>query len=184
MGFVPLFRIVIGVLSALEGMPYSFQGRKVTVIYMSKAEAILEELAAPVCEEMGVYVYDCEYKKEGGSYYLRLFIDKDGGVTIDDCENVSRKVNDLLDEKDPIPEAYIFEVSSPGMDRKLTRDWHFEKALGSEVDIKLFAPFEGSKALSGILTGYDHNLITLKVGERVLHIEKGKTSSVRLAIKF
>ncbi len=151
---------------------------------MSKTEVIFEELAAPVCEEEGVYIYDSEYKKEGGNYYLRLFIDKEGGVTIDDCERVSRRLNDILDEKDFIPEAYIFEVSSPGMDRKLSRDWHFEKAIGCDVEIKLFAPFEGSKVLEGTLVGYDHSLISLKVGERVIRIEKGKTSSVRLAVKI
>ncbi len=151
---------------------------------MSKTEVIFEELAAPVCEEEGVYIYDSEYKKEGGNYYLRLFIDKEGGVTIDDCERVSRRLNDILDEKDFIPEAYIFEVSSPGMDRKLSRDWHFEKAIGCDVEIKLFAPFEGSKVLEGTLVGYDHALISLKVGERVIRIEKGKTSSVRLAVKI
>lgn len=151
---------------------------------MAKNEAVLEQIAAPICEEMGVYVYDCEYKKEGGEFYLRLYIDKDGGVTIEDCEKVSRAVNEQLDALDPIKEAYIFEVSSPGIDRKLTRDWHFEKAIGKEVDLKLFAPFEGSKALSGILTGYDHSLLSLQIGERVVRIEKGKTSSVRLAITF
>lgn len=151
---------------------------------MAKNEALLEEIATPICEELGVYVYECEYKKEGGEYYLRLFIDKDGGVTIEDCENVSRRVNEKLDEVDLIKEAYIFEVSSPGIDRKLTRDWHFEKALGKEVDLKLFAPFEGSKTLTGTLTGYDHSLLSIKIGERVVRIEKGKTSSVRLAINF
>ena len=151
---------------------------------MSKTEALLEELAGPVCEEFGVYIYDCEYKKEGGEYYLRLFIDKDGGVTIDDCESVARVLSDILDEKDPIQEAYFFEVSSPGIDRKLTRDWHFEKAMGQEIELKLFAPFEGSKVLSGILCGYDHALISLKIGERVVRIEKGKTSSVRMAVKL
>lgn len=151
---------------------------------MAKNEALLEEIAAPICEECGVYVYECEYKKEGGDYYLRLFIDKEGGVSIEDCENVSRKVNEKLDELDPIKEAYIFEVSSPGMDRKLTRDWHFEKALGKDVDLKLFAPFEGSKTLTGTLIGYDHSLLTLKIGERTVRIEKGKTSSIRLAITF
>lgn len=151
---------------------------------MAKNEVLLEEIATPICEELGVYVYECEYKKEGGDYYLRLYIDKDGGVTIDDCENVSRKVNDKLDELNPISEAYIFEVSSPGIDRKLTRDWHFEKALGKEVDLKLFAPFEGSKAITGTLVGYDHSLLSVKIGERVVRIEKGKTSSVRLAITF
>lgn len=151
---------------------------------MAKIEAILEEIAAPICEQEGVYIYECEYKKEGGSYYLRLFIDKDGGVTIDDCERVSRIVNEKLDELDPIKEEYIFEVSSPGIDRKLTRDWHFEKALGKEIDIKLFAPFEGSKTLTGVLTGYDHALLSVDLGEKVVRIEKGKTSSVRLAFKF
>ena len=151
---------------------------------MAKIEAVLEELAAPICEQEGVYIYECEYKKEGDSYYLRLFIDKDGGVTIDDCERVSRAVNEKLDEIDPIKEEYIFEVSSPGIDRKLTRDWHFEKAIGKEIDIKLFAPFEGSKALTGVLTGYDHMLLSVDLGGKVVRIEKGKTSSVRLAFKF
>ena len=151
---------------------------------MAKIEAILEELATPVCEEMGVYVYECEYKKEGGCYYLRLFIDKDGGVTIEDCENVSRVINEKLDELDPIKEEYIFEVSSPGIDRKLTRDWHFEKAIGKDVELKLFAPFEGSKILCGVLTGYDHALLSIDLGGRCVRIEKGKTSSVRLAFKF
>lgn len=151
---------------------------------MSKIETLLEKIAAPICEEAGAYVYECEYKKEGGTYYLRLYIDKDGGVTIDDCENVSRKVNEKLDELDPISEEYIFEVSSPGMDRKLTRDWHFEKAMGKDVDLKLFAPFEGSKALTGTLVGYDHALLSIQLGDRIVRIEKGKTSSIRLAINF
>ncbi len=151
---------------------------------MAKNEALLEEIAAPVCEEFGVYVYECEYKKEGGEYYLRLFIDKDGGVTIEDCENVSRKVNEKLDALDPIKEAYIFEVSSPGMDRKLTRSWHFEKVLGEDVDVKLFAPIEGSKALTGTLTAYDDDTVTLIIGEKTITIEKSKASSIRLAIKF
>lgn len=151
---------------------------------MAKNEVLLEEIAAPICEEEGVFVYECEYKKEGGQFYLRLYIDKDGGVTIDDCERVSRRVNEKLDELDPIKEEYIFEVSSPGIDRRLTRDWHFEKAIGKEVDLKLFAPFEGSKTLTGTLTGYDHALLSIKIGERVVRIEKGKTSSVRLAITF
>lgn len=151
---------------------------------MAKNEAILEEIATPICEEYGVYVYECEYKKEGGDYYLRLFIDKDGGVTIEDCENVSRKVNEQLDAIDPIKEAYIFEVSSPGLDRKLTRSWHFEKALGKDVDIKLFAPIEGSKSLTGTLIGFDNGLLTLKIGEKTVEIDKSKASSIRLAFTF
>ena len=161
-----------------------FCGRKGRVDIVSKAEKILEELAAPICEEAGVYVYDCEYKKEGADYYLRLFIDKDGGVNIEDCEKVSRAVSDALDREDPIEEAYIFEVSSPGIDRKLSRDWHFEKAIGSEIELKLFAPIDGKKTISGVLLGYDHSLITLDVEGKVMRIEKGKTSSVRMAARF
>ncbi len=151
---------------------------------MAKIETVLEELATPICEALGVYVYECEYKKEGGSYFLRLFIDKDGGVTIEDCENVSREVNEKLDALDPIKEEYIFEVSSPGIDRKLTRDWHFEKALGKEVDVKLYAPIENSKALSGILTAHDNDTISISYGEKIINIEKSKASSIRLAFNF
>ncbi|MGM9551781.1 MAG: ribosome maturation factor RimP [Clostridia bacterium] len=151
---------------------------------MAKIEAILEEIALPICQDTGVYIYECEYKKEGGSYYLRLFIDKDGGVTIDDCENVSRKVNDKLDELDPIKEEYIFEVSSPGIDRKLTRNWHFEKALGKGIDVKLFAPIEGSKSLSGTLIACDEDTLTIDYGGKIIQIEKSKASSIRLAFEF
>ncbi len=152
---------------------------------MAKAEAVLEQLAAPVCEAKGVYIYDSEYVKEGGQYYLRLYIDKEGGVTIDDCEEVSSALSDALDtELSFVKDAYVFEVSSPGLDRRLRRDWHFEKAVGSEVDIKTFAPFMGSKAFSARLLGYDHGLLSLELnGERVV-LEKGKTASVRLKLDF
>ncbi len=152
---------------------------------MAKAEAVLEKLAGPVCDENGVYIYDAEYVKEGGSYYLRLYIDKDGGVDVDDCERVSVALNDLLDtELDFIKDPYIFEVSSPGLDRRLRRDWHFEKAVGKNVDIKTFAPFMGSKSFTAKLLGYDHGVISLELnGERVM-LEKGKTASIRLAVEF
>ena len=105
-------------------------------------------------------------------------------MTIDDCENVARKLGDILDEKDPIQEAYFFEVSSPGIDRKLKRDWHFEKAIDKNVDIKTFAPFRGSKAFTAKLLGYDHGELSLEMdGERVM-LEKGKTASVRLTVEF
>ena len=151
---------------------------------MAKNEAVLEEIATPICEKLGVYVYECEYKKEGGEFYLRLFIDKDGGVTIEDCENVSRAVNEKLDALDPIKEAYIFEVSSPGIDRKLTRDWHFEKAMGKDLEVKLFAPINGAKTLSGVLAAYDELTLSVDTGKEIIQIEKSKASSIRLAIKF
>ncbi|MDO4562955.1 MAG: ribosome maturation factor RimP [Clostridia bacterium] len=151
---------------------------------MSKIERDLELLARDVCEPMGIYVYETEYKREGQDNYLRLYIDREGGVNIEDCENVSRLIDPQLDALDPIGEAYIFEVSSPGLDRKLSRDWHFEKVIGHDVELKLFAPFEGSKMLEGNLLGYDHGLITLKRGEETLRIEKGKVAVARLAVKL
>ena len=151
---------------------------------LAKIDEALEKLALDVCERHGVYIYNTEYKKEGSEYYLRLYIDKDGGVTIEDCENVSREISPLLDDLTFIKEAYIFEVSSPGIDRALTRDWHFEKVMGEEIDIKLFAPIDGKKEISGILKGYDADAITVDTDGKEITIEKGKTASVRLAFKF
>lgn len=152
---------------------------------VAKAEAVLEREAAPVCEKNGVYIYDTEYKKEGGSYVLRLYIDKDGGVTIEDCENVSRELNPILDEKlGFISEPYMFEVSSPGMDRRLTRDWHFEKAVGKNVDVKTFAPINGSKAFTAKLLGLENGLIKLEINGEAVELEKSKAASVRLTVEF
>ena len=151
---------------------------------MSKAEETLKRLAEPVCREFGTYVYDAEYKKESGSFYLRLFIDKDGGVTIEDCENVSRALNPILDREDFIKGAYIFEVSSPGMDRVLKLPWHFEKVLGQDIDIKLFAPYDGRKEITGTLLSYDDGVITVSENGREIKLEKKLAASVRLAVKF
>lgn len=151
---------------------------------MAKIDEALEKLAMDVCERHGVYIYNTEYKKEGSEYFLRLFIDKDGGVTIEDCENVSREISPLLDDLTFIKEAYIFEVSSPGIDRALVRDWHFEKVMGEEIDIKLFAPIDGSREISGILKGYNAGIITVDVNGKEITIEKSKAASVRLAFKF
>ena len=151
---------------------------------MAKIDEALEKIAADVCERHGVYIYHTEYKKEGSEYYLRLYIDKDGGVNIEDCENVSREISPLLDDMTFIKEAYIFEVSSPGIDRALIRDWHFEKVMGEEIEIKLFAPIDGKKEISGILTGFDGEVITVTADNKEITIEKSKTASVRLAFKF
>ena len=151
---------------------------------LAKIDEALEKIAAEVCARHGVYIYNTEYKKEGSEYYLRLYIDKDGGVTIEDCENVSREISPLLDELTFIKEAYIFEVSSPGIDRALTRDWHFEKVIGEEIVIKLFAPIDGMKEISGKLTKYEDGTITVVVNDKEIIIEKGKAASVRLAFTF
>lgn len=151
---------------------------------MAKADEALEKLALDVCERHGVYIYNTEYKKEGSEYFLRLYIDKDGGVTIEDCENVSREISPMLDDLTFIKEAYIFEVSSPGIDRALTRDWHFEKVMGEEIEIKLFAPLDGKKEITGVLTGYSDGVITVLENDKEITIEKSKAASIRLAFKF
>ena len=151
---------------------------------MAKIDEALEKIALDVCQPPGVYIYETEYKKEGSEYFLRLFIDKEGGVTIEDCENVSREISPLLDNLTFIKEAYIFEVSSPGIDRVLSRDWHFEKVMGEEIEIKLFAPLDGKKDYSGILKGYNGGIITIETDGKEIQIEKQKAASVRLAFNF
>ena len=151
---------------------------------MAKIDEALEKLALPVCERHGVYIYNTEYKKEGSEYFLRLFIDKDSGVTIEDCENVSREISPMLDDLTFIKDAYIFEVSSPGIDRVLSRPWHFEKVIGEEIDIKLFAPIDGTKEITGILKAYSDGNITVETNDKEIIIEKGKAASVKLAFNF
>ncbi len=152
---------------------------------MSKAEEVAEKLAAVVCAENGLYVYDVEYKKEGADNVLRVFIDSDEGVTIDDCEKVSRALSDKLDEADPIKGAYELEVSSPGVERSLKRPWHFEKALGKKVYVKMFGSEEGKKELYGILQSAGEEAFALKteVGEEIT-IMKDKAALVRTVFEF
>ena len=151
---------------------------------MSKIETTVSDLAAPVCEELGMTLYDVEYKKEGPDYFLRVYIAKDGGVGIDDCEAVSRQLSDLLDEADPISEAYTLEVSSPGIERLLRKDAHFLGAISEEVELKLFVPMDGKKALSGILTDYKDGVITLTVGEETLTLPKEKCAQAKTVFHF
>ena len=122
----------------------------------SKTEQIAYELAERIAENFECYIYDVEYVKEGTLKFLRIYADKDGGISIDDCEKISRELSTVLDEKDPIKENYILEVSSPGIERKLTKKEHFEKYTGEVVDINLFKQINGSKQLSGILKSFEN----------------------------
>ncbi|MDY6314339.1 MAG: ribosome maturation factor RimP [Clostridia bacterium] len=149
---------------------------------MSKVEKIVWDAAAPIAERFGCSIYDVEYAKEGQNYFLRVFIDKDGGVSTDDCEAVSRALDPVLDELDPIENAYFLEISSPGLDRKLSRPEHFEAAVGKSVDIKLFSPIDGSKEITGILCGFDGKNISLETALGIVEIEKQKASVVRLTV--
>ncbi len=125
----------------------------------------VSELAAPVAEQFGVQLWDVRYEKEGASWFLRIFIDKEGGVNIDDCENVSRAMSKLLDENDPIDQSYYLEVSSPGIGRDLVRPWHFEKYLGHEVEVRLIRAVEGVRDFIGEMTEFDGNNVTILLEE-------------------
>lgn len=150
----------------------------------NKIEELVYRLGDEIAEEQGVFLVHTEYKKEDGDYYLRLFIDKDGGVGIDDCETFSRAVSDKLDETDPIKDPYVLEVSSPGADRKLNTEREFNHYLGREVDVKLYAAKNGQKEISGILCGYNNDTASIDVNGDVWDIPKKDAVYIRLSFKF
>lgn len=151
---------------------------------MKKVTEIVAELAAPVAAEFGCELWDTEYVREAGQWFLRLYLDKDGGVDILDCENVSRRVSDLLDEADPIEGSYIFEVSSAGAERQLKRPSDFEKVLGSPVLLKTYQNRDGRKEFPGVLKEYDGGAVVLEMGKQELRFEKNEVAMVRLRIVF
>ena len=144
-----------------------------------------EQLLAPILEENNFELYDVEFVKEAGTFYLRAFIDKEGGININDCELVSRRLSDLLDEKDFIPESYILEVSSPGLGRALKKDKHFEKSIGEEVEIKLFKALDKQKEFTGYLESFNDEVIVISdEDENELEFERSNIASVRLVVHF
>lgn len=148
--------------------------------YETRTEALLE----PIVESFGVSIYDVEYVKEGSDYYLRAYIDKEGGVTIDDCENVSRALNVKLDEEDYIEDAYILEVSSPGLGRKLTKERHFVNSMGQEIEVKTYKPIDKQKEFVGILTGFDKGAVTIDIDGTTKTFAKEDVANVRLTFDF
>ena len=155
---------------------------------LSKREDIekrTEELLKDVADKNSVKIYDVEYAKEGSDFFLRCYIDKEGGVTIDDCENVSRAMSDLLDKNDYIDDAYILEVSSPGLGRSLKKDRHLEYSIGEEVEVKLFKPPEGSKQkeFTGILKSFDESTITVTIDNDTV-FERKNIANIRLTLDF
>ena len=151
---------------------------------MSKITDFTAQLARPVVEANGCTLWDVEYVKEAGSWYLRVYIDKDTGVSIDDCEAVSRVLSDLLDEADPIQDPYTFEVSSAGADRALKKPEHFARFLGSPVDVRLYRPVDGSREHTGALRGYDGGDVTIDTPAGPRTFEKKDVAQVRLHIEF
>ena len=149
---------------------------------MSKITDIVAEMAAPVAEKHGCELWDVEYVKEAGSWYLRVYIDCPGGVSIDQCEAVSRELDPLLDERDPIEGAYTFEVSSAGAERKLTRPGDFERFMGSKVEVRLYSAKNGRKEYVGTLKAYDSGDVTVEVGGADMEFRKSEIAGVRLRI--
>ncbi|MCQ2498275.1 MAG: ribosome maturation factor RimP [Lachnospiraceae bacterium] len=161
---------------------------------MSKKEVIekkTEEILTPIAEANGVKVYDVEYVKEGADYYLRCFIDKEGGVNINDCENVSRAMSAKLDEDDYIVDAYILEVSSPGLGRALKKDRHLNQSIGEEVDVKLYKPLEGTKdkEFTGFLKEFTDTTLTISCPiseeeDEDMIFDRKNIASIKLTLDF
>ncbi|MDK2798538.1 MAG: ribosome maturation factor RimP [Clostridiales bacterium] len=148
----------------------------------SKIVDIVEELAQPIAEKNNCEIVDVEFKKEGANWFLRIFIDKDEGITIDDCEAVSKEISDKLDEVDPIEQSYFLEVSSPGINRPLKKDKDFLKFLDHKIEIKLYEAMNGTKLLRGVLESYHDGIITIKLEEgNIVEIAKEKAAQVILA---
>ncbi len=149
-----------------------------------KVEDIVAELAVPIVDRNNFELVEVEFKKEGSDWYLRLYIDKEGGITIDDCQAVSEEMSDLLDEVDPIEQSYIFEVSSPGVDRPIKTDRDFEKNNGKLVEVKLFSPLNGKKVFEGILKGHNTSEVMIEMDGKDENIEKSSIALIRPVIKF
>lgn len=144
-----------------------------------------EKLLEPIISENNFELVDVEYVKEAGTYYLRVYVDKEGGISIDDCEIVSRALSDLLDEHDFIPDSYILEVSSPGLGRTLKKDKDFLRSIGEEVDIKLYKPIDKQKDFNGILESYDGEKIVIRIDEdNTMEFTKKEIALIRLAFDF
>ena len=155
---------------------------------MSKAsvyEAKTESLIMPILDRMNFELVDVEYVKEGGTWYLRAYIDKEGGITVNDCEDVAREMNVLLDEEDFIPDAYVFEVSSPGLGRPLKKEKDYIRNLDKEVEIRTYRAINKCKEFYGILKEYDADSVTIQTEEQeVLKFQKNEIALIRQAVHF
>ena len=151
---------------------------------MAKVTDTVAALATPVVEAAGCSLWDVEYVKEAGQWFLRLYIDKEGGISIDDCEAVSRPMSDLLDEADPIEGSYVFEVSSAGADRVLKTDAHFQQFMGAEVEVKLYRPRDGRKEFVGLLRTHNEGDVTVEINGEIVEFTKKEIALVRLYPRF
>lgn len=151
---------------------------------MSKVTDTVFELARPAAELQGCEVWDVEYVREAGAWFLRVYIDKPGGVSIADCEAVSRALDPILDERDPIPGSYTFEVSSAGAERELKRPSDFARFMGEEVEVRHYQPLEGAKSHVGRLTAYEDGAVTIETAGLVRTYARPQVAQVRLHMKI
>lgn len=141
----------------------------------------IRELALPLCEELGLFLWDVRFEKEGATWYLRVFIDKDGGVDIDDCEAFARPFDTILDETDPISQSYVFECGSPGLGRDLKRPEHFECCIGDEIRLKTIRPDEnGEREFSGVLKAYENKEFDVQTDKGTKHFSLQECAFVKL----
>lgn len=150
----------------------------------SKIKQIVEDMVKPFIDENGFELVDVEYVKEGSNYFLRVFVDKEGGIDIDECGRVSEYLSDRLDEKDPITEAYFLEVSSPGAERPLKKPEDVHKAVGKHIYVTTYEPIKGHKEFEGLLQSFDGELVKMRVNQSNVEIPYAKVASARLAIVF
>ena len=149
--------------------------------YESRTEALLQPIAAG----QGVEIYDVEYVKEGSNWYLRAYIDKEGGITVDDCELVSRRMSVLLDEKDYVEGSYIFEVSSPGLGRPLKKEKDYARSLGKDIEIRTYRAIDKEKEFYGVLKSYDDKTVTIEMDDGAKKtFAKSEIALIRLAFDF
>ncbi len=151
---------------------------------MAKVTEVTAALAAPIAAQCGCSVWDVEYSKEAGQWFLRVYIDKEGGISINDCEAVSRMVSDALDKEDPIEGSYVFEVSSAGADRTLKTPEHFAQFMNTEVELKLYKARDGKKEFVGMLSSYLDGDVTLTANGEELLFPKKEVAQVRLYVRF
>ena len=143
--------------------------------------AAVWEIAKPLAEQLGLEIWDIRFVKEGADWFLRIFIDKDGGISIEDCENMSRAIDKPLDEADPIEQSYCLEVSSPGVERELVRDSHFEMCKGEKIKVKLIRAVDGQREFNGVLEDFDGHAITLRLEDGgAMVFDKKEASKIRL----
>ncbi len=147
-------------------------------------ETYVEGLVQPIVDEHGFELVDVEYLKEMGQWYLRVYVDKEGGIFINDCETVSRALDAKMEENNPIKDGYILEVSSPGLDRPLKKEKDFKRSIGRKVEVKLYKPLNGSKLYEGILEGFTDDTVEIRVDSELVTIERSAIALIRLAFEF